>query len=84
MDPKAILATIDQSAAGALQKAGATAKDVVGVGITNQRESTIVWDRRLRHSMERVARMSSCRLQGSGSMTSTNTPRPTALKDGTR
>ena len=46
MDPMAILSTIDQSAAGALEKAGATAKDVVGIGITNQRESTIVWDRR--------------------------------------
>ncbi|WP_169570257.1 glycerol kinase GlpK [Sneathiella limimaris] len=29
----------------ALQKAGATASDVVAIGITNQRETTIVWDR---------------------------------------
>jgi glycerol kinase len=28
------------------RQAGATAADVVGVGITNQRESTVVWDRR--------------------------------------
>ena len=46
MDPMKILSTVDASAAGALEKAGATAKDVVGVGITNQRESTIVWDKR--------------------------------------
>ena len=46
MDPKAIVSSVEQSAAGALQKAGATAKDVVGIGITNQRESTVVWDGR--------------------------------------
>ena len=45
MDPLKILSTISDSAAGALSKAGATASDVVGVGITNQRESTIVWDK---------------------------------------
>ena len=31
--------------AGALEKAGAVAADVAAVGITNQRETTIVWDR---------------------------------------
>jgi len=30
---------------GALQKAGATADDIAGIGITNQRETTVVWDR---------------------------------------
>ncbi len=29
----------------AMTKAGATAKDIVSIGITNQRETTIVWDR---------------------------------------
>ena len=29
----------------ALEKAGATAADVAAVGITNQRETTVVWDR---------------------------------------
>src|SRR5262245_19674358 len=29
----------------ALSRAGATAKDVAAVGITNQRETTVVWDR---------------------------------------
>ena len=46
MDPKAILSSVEQCAAGALEKAGASAKDLLGVGITNQRESTVVWDKR--------------------------------------
>mmetsp|Transcript_5644 Transcript_5644/g.17607 ORF Transcript_5644/g.17607 Transcript_5644/m.17607 type:complete len:529 (+) Transcript_5644:583-2169(+) len=46
MDAKAIVKSVDDAAAGALQKAGATAADVAGVGITNQRESTVVWDAR--------------------------------------
>ncbi|MDA0349301.1 MAG: glycerol kinase GlpK [Verrucomicrobia bacterium] len=29
----------------ALEKAGATAADISGIGITNQRETTVVWDR---------------------------------------
>jgi glycerol kinase len=31
--------------AGALQKAGVAARDLAAVGITNQRETTVVWDR---------------------------------------
>lgn len=46
MDPMLILSSVEESAAGALKKAGATAKDVLGVGITNHRESTVVWDKR--------------------------------------
>ena len=46
MDPMGILASVEASASGALASAGATAGDVVGVGITNQRESTVVWDKR--------------------------------------
>src|SRR2546430_17086430 len=29
----------------ALEKAGLTAKDIAAIGITNQRETTVVWDR---------------------------------------
>ena len=29
----------------ALKKAGVTAKDIAAIGITNQRETTVVWDR---------------------------------------
>jgi len=46
MDPAAILQSVDAAASGALAQARASAKDVVGVGITNQRESTVVWDSR--------------------------------------
>lgn len=34
------------TAKGAIEKAGITASDVAGIGITNQRETTIVWDNR--------------------------------------
>ena len=44
MDPSAILRSVDEAAQGALQKANASSTDVVGVGITNQRESTVCWD----------------------------------------
>jgi glycerol kinase len=30
---------------GAMQKAGVAAKDIAGIGITNQRETTVLWDR---------------------------------------
>ncbi|MEL6823644.1 MAG: FGGY family carbohydrate kinase, partial [Calditrichota bacterium] len=29
----------------ALKKAGCTAEDIAGIGITNQRETTLVWDK---------------------------------------
>jgi len=34
------------TARAALQKAGLTAADIAGIGITNQRETTVVWDRK--------------------------------------
>ena len=34
------------TAKGAIEKAGITASDVAGIGITNQRETTVVWDKR--------------------------------------
>jgi glycerol kinase len=30
---------------GAMEKAGATAADIVAIGVTNQRETTVVWDK---------------------------------------
>jgi glycerol kinase len=35
-----------QAARGVLARAGARADDVAGIGITNQRETTVVWDRK--------------------------------------
>ncbi len=44
--PDEIWATCLWSAKTALKKAGITAKDVAAIGITNQRETTIIWDRK--------------------------------------
>lgn len=44
-DPIEIRETVEGVAAEALSKAGLTAADLVAVGITNQRETTVVWDR---------------------------------------
>ena len=44
-DPREIWRTQLAVAREALQKIGATASDIAGIGITNQRETTVVWDR---------------------------------------
>ena len=43
-DPAEIWANTKACIAGALKKAKLTAKDLCAVGITNQRETTVVWD----------------------------------------
>jgi glycerol kinase len=45
-DPKEIWSSQIGVAADALSRAGATIKDVAAIGITNQRETTVVWDRK--------------------------------------
>jgi len=44
-DPKEILATQRETMRESVRSANISLKDVMGVGITNQRETTIVWDR---------------------------------------
>jgi glycerol kinase len=44
-DPREIFATQRDVAREALRKSNVSAKDVMAIGITNQRETTIVWDR---------------------------------------
>jgi glycerol kinase len=44
-DPNEIWQRCRQVMIGALEKAGAKADDLAGLGITNQRETTVVWDR---------------------------------------
>ncbi len=44
-DPEAIWRTQVETAREAMAKAKAAAKDVVAIGITNQRETTVIWDR---------------------------------------
>ena len=38
----------------ALEKAGLTAKDIAAIGITNQRETTVVWDRATGRAVHRA------------------------------
>jgi glycerol kinase len=44
-DPEEIWASVEQAAAEALAAAGAAAHDLDAIGIANQRETTIVWER---------------------------------------
>ena len=44
--PDEIWASVLAAVAGALERARATGKDIAAIGITNQRETTIVWDRK--------------------------------------
>jgi glycerol kinase len=45
-DPEEVWATVPAAARDALADAGADATDLTAIGITNQRETTIVWERR--------------------------------------
>ena len=44
-DPEEVWAAAVTSVRAAMTKAGLTAKDIAGIGITNQRETTVIWDR---------------------------------------
>src|SRR6478672_8527489 len=44
-DPDEIWQCTQRVVAGALQRGGLTPQDLVAVGITNQRETTLIWDR---------------------------------------
>ncbi|MEM8732069.1 MAG: glycerol kinase GlpK [Pseudomonadota bacterium] len=44
-DPEEIWNSVVSTIRGALEKAGVTAGQIAGIGITNQRETTVVWDR---------------------------------------
>src|SRR3954467_6518129 len=44
-DPKEIFRTQRDTAREAVRKSGVALKDIMAVGITNQRETTILWDR---------------------------------------
>jgi glycerol kinase len=45
-DPEEIWRTIAEAATVALARAGIGGRDIAAIGITNQRETTVVWDRR--------------------------------------
>jgi glycerol kinase len=44
-DPEAIWSTQLQTAKDAIAKAGITANDLAAIGVTNQRETTVLWDK---------------------------------------
>ncbi len=44
-DPEAILASVQAALVGALKDAAIDPADIAGIGITNQRETTVLWDR---------------------------------------
>jgi glycerol kinase len=44
-DPEAIWQTQRDTAFGVLQQTGVTAQDIAAIGITNQRETTLLWDK---------------------------------------
>ena len=44
-DPEAIWGSVTSVTRGAMEKAGAVASDILAIGITNQRETTLIWDR---------------------------------------
>jgi glycerol kinase len=45
-DPAEIWLNVQSCVANALQRAGLSARDLAAIGITNQRETTVLWDRR--------------------------------------
>lgn len=44
-DPEDIWTSVVATVRDAMAKAGLQAKDIAGIGITNQRETTVIWDR---------------------------------------
>ncbi|HMO70612.1 MAG TPA: glycerol kinase GlpK [Paracoccaceae bacterium] len=44
-DPPDLWATVAGTARGAIERAGLTPADIAAIGITNQRETVVVWDR---------------------------------------
>ncbi|MGY6548839.1 MAG: glycerol kinase GlpK [Roseinatronobacter sp.] len=45
-DPTDLWATTAATARSAIEKAGLSARDIKAIGITNQRETTLIWDRK--------------------------------------
>jgi glycerol kinase len=51
-DAREIWATVEKSVRGALGAAGIRGEDIAAIGITNQRETTLVWDRATRRPID--------------------------------
>ncbi len=53
-DPHDLWETTRLTALGALAKANLTARHIAAIGLTNQRETTLLWDRRTGHPLHRA------------------------------
>jgi glycerol kinase len=53
-DPHDLWETTRLTALGALAKANLTARDIAAIGLTNQRETTLLWDRRTGRPLHRA------------------------------
>jgi glycerol kinase len=53
-DPEDLWRTTVETCREVLREAGATARDIVAVGITNQRETTLLWDRATGQALHRA------------------------------
>ncbi len=53
-DPREIWETSRRTALGALAEANLTARDLAAIGLTNQRETTLLWDRRTGEPLHRA------------------------------
>lgn len=53
-DPNDLLQTILTTARSTLKSSALTSKDIAGIGITNQRETTIIWDRKTSEPISRA------------------------------
>jgi glycerol kinase len=53
-EPEDLWTTTVETCRGAMREAGAGAKDIVAIGITNQRETTLLWDRGSGHAVHRA------------------------------
>jgi glycerol kinase len=53
-DPEDIWATVTSTVRGAIDRAGLTAADISAIGITNQRETTLIWDKTTGEAIHRA------------------------------
>ena len=53
-DPSDLWSTVAGTARAALEKAGIPAAEIAAIGITNQRETTLIWDRRTGEPIHRA------------------------------
>jgi glycerol kinase len=53
-DPRDLWESTRRTALGALAEANLTARDLVAIGLTNQRETTLLWDRRTGQPLHRA------------------------------